>query len=205
MDKKHLKKSEPNLKKLVSKVYVLQQMIDEKILLHQKLDEQYWGKIGVVMLTPKQKFILEKVRASLKNKTPSHLIVRGCPGSGKTLLLWQFVLDNPSARIYIWIDSNNIALRNLIQEKIRQDARIGDNVQVGDEADLDSHDLSSFDLVLFDEAYLYNNEFPSYQIEFLQSLKSQSLIFFASRLDFDAAAVNSALGECHDQADHVKK
>jgi replicative superfamily II helicase len=112
------------------------------------------------MLTPKQKSILEKV----KNKTPSHLIICGCPGSGKTLLLWQFVLDNPSARIYIFILSINVPLRNLIQEKIRQDARFRDNVQVGDEVDVYSHDLSSFDLVL------YGDKFQLFQIEFFQSL-----------------------------------
>jgi hypothetical protein len=66
-------------------------------------------------------------------------------------------------KIWVWIDSWNVALRKHIQELVSNDVTMKDIVLVGDDDDVDAEDISSFDLILYDEAYIAGDKFESYE------------------------------------------
>lgn len=100
--KKRVSKSqklEAKLQTLAVKLTVLQNFENEVHLVHHKLENQEWGRSGVMLWTNAQRRCIEEGRQAFREQVgPLRLLIRGCQGSGKTLVLMRMAKEFVAAQ-----------------------------------------------------------------------------------------------------------
>ena len=87
------------LQALAVKLTVLQNYENEVNLVHHRLENQEWGRSGVMLWTGAQRRCIEQGRRAFRqDAAPLRLLIRGCQGSGKTLVLMRLAKEFVTAQ-----------------------------------------------------------------------------------------------------------
>ena len=125
------------LKSLAIKLTVLQNFENQTNLVHHKLDNQEWGQFGVMLWTQAQKSCLDQGRLAFQDDArPLRLIIRGCQGSGKTLLLMrlaeEYVSSQKHGLFLICIGFWHHQLKSELLECVKKKTHMAGRVLIGD-------------------------------------------------------------------------
>ena len=81
------------MRKFASKLFLLQNLENEELLIHKRIDAQIWGPAGVCLWTKHQRKIIDEAKTAFINGDQINWIVTGSFGTGKTLVMMQLARD----------------------------------------------------------------------------------------------------------------
>ena len=130
------KRLDEKLKILVTKIALLQNMENETNLVHHKLEKQEDGKQGVMLWTEAQRACIELGKHAFSGQEkPLRLLIRGCQGSGKTLLLMrlakEYIRTHEDGWLLIHVEDTFTGLIRDLKAAIDQDATMKRRVIAG--------------------------------------------------------------------------
>ena len=153
------------LNQFTARLYLLQNLESEEMLMHQRIVQQNFGSPGFCIWTKGQKKILDAAREEFAgienrelNQPPIHWAICGGYGAGKTLLMMQM------ARDFVKLNDSGVALiciprkRECLYQRLKENLKKLDNKErsriavatqqidnrfekVGEDSDLDKHGI----------------------------------------------------------------